>query len=48
MQGWRAKLLDSDWPSGKTCSWWSAPFLHLVGFLKSFAQNFLTRDRFKF
>ena len=27
--------------------WLSAPFLHLVGFLKSFAQNFLTRDGFK-
>ena len=34
---WRAKLLDPDWPSGKT------PFLHLVGFLKSFVQNFLTQ-----
>ena len=28
--------------------WLSAPFLHLVGFLKSFAQNFPKRDRFKF
>ena len=32
---WRAKLLAPDWLS--------APFLHLVGFLKSFVQNFLTQ-----
>ena len=32
---WRAKLLDLDWLS--------APFLHLVGFLKSFVQKFLTQ-----
>ena len=43
---WRAKLLDPDWPSGKNLlapDWLSAPFLHLVGFLKSFVQNFLTQ-----
>ena len=34
----KQNLLASDWLT--------APFLHLVGFLKSFAQNFLTRDRF--
>ena len=28
--------------------WLSAPFLRLVGFLKNFVQNFLTRVRFKF
>ena len=32
---WRAKLLDPDWLS--------VPFLHLVRFLKSFVQNFLTQ-----
>ena len=48
---WRAKLLDPDWPSRQNVhalDWSSAPFLYLVGFLKSFVQNFVTRDRFKF
>ena len=41
---WRAKLLDSDWLSGQnllTPDWLSMPFLHLVGYLKNFSQNFL-------
>ena len=36
----RQNLLAPDWSN--------APFLHLVGFLKCFAQNFLPHDRFKF
>ena len=36
---WRAKLAERQ--NLLAPDWMSAPFLHLVGFLKSFVQNFL-------